>query len=45
MDQSLSLRLGSDVDLAIVVEEKDNVLRVPDSAVFKMNEKLVRFRC
>ncbi|HOA42777.1 MAG TPA: efflux RND transporter periplasmic adaptor subunit [Bacillota bacterium] len=38
MDQSLSLRLGSDVDLAIVVEEKDNVLRVPDSAVFKMNE-------
>ncbi|MGI6734009.1 MAG: efflux RND transporter periplasmic adaptor subunit [Anaerovoracaceae bacterium] len=37
MDPTLNLRLGSDVDVEIVVEEKENVLRVPDSAVFKMD--------
>ena len=34
-----TIRLGSDVDVEITVEKKDNVLRVPDLAVFEKNKK------
>jgi len=34
-----TLRLGSDVDVEITVEKKENVLRVPDLAVFEKNQK------
>jgi HlyD family secretion protein len=37
MAPNLNLRLGSDVDIEIVVEEKEDVLRAPDNAVFKMD--------
>ncbi len=33
----LDFRLGSEVDLAIIAEEKANVLRVPAEAVFRMD--------
>lgn len=32
-------RLGSNADVEIAVEKKENVLRVPDLAVFEINEK------
>jgi HlyD family secretion protein len=34
-----TIRLGSDVDVEITVEQKANVLRVPDLAVFEKNRK------
>ena len=37
MEPSISLRLGSDVDIEIIVDEKENVLRVPVNAVFKLD--------
>lgn len=33
-----SLRIGMDLDLEVVEQQKENVLMVPDSAVFKINE-------
>ncbi len=37
-----AIRLGSGVDIEITIEKKDNVLRVPDMAIFEMdNEKYV----
>lgn len=33
------IRLGSDVDVEITVEKKENVLRVPDLAVFEKDKK------
>lgn len=39
-----SLRLGMKMDLEIIEARVDNVLRVPDSAVFKMNEKSYVFK-
>jgi len=36
---AVSVRLGSDVDVEITVEKKDNVLRVPDLAVFEKGKK------
>ncbi len=38
-DPALKLRLGSDVDIEIVVAEKDNVLCVPKDAVFEMDHE------
>lgn len=37
MDPGISLRLGSDVDIEIVIDEKENVLRVPENAVFEQD--------
>ena len=37
MEPTISLRLGSDVDVEIIVEDMGNVLRVPVSAVFKLD--------
>lgn len=36
---SLPMRLGSDVDVEITVDQKENVLRVPDLAVFEKDRK------
>lgn len=36
-DSGISLRLGSDVDIEIVIDQKKNVLRVPENAVFQQD--------
>ncbi|GAB1477256.1 HlyD family efflux transporter periplasmic adaptor subunit [Bacillota bacterium] len=36
-DPGFNLRLGSDVDVEIVIDEKEKVLRVPENAVFQQD--------
>lgn len=36
---SAPVRLGSDVDVAVTVDRKEDVLRIPDLAIFEQNKK------
>ncbi len=38
-----SLRIGMELDLEVIEEQKENVLMLPDSAIFKMDEKAYVF--